>query len=73
MLGKKPESVLLIDPNGQCLAPNTQHIDQGIHDCRGTATQYTNYEFDYSKTSVNRPTMEPTLDGPFREVVSLGS
>ena len=27
----------------------------------------------YSKTSLNRPTMEPTLNGPFREVVGLGS
>ena len=25
----------------------------------------------YSKTSLNRPTMEPTLNGPFREVVCL--
>ena len=27
----------------------------------------------YSKTSLNRPTIEPTLNGPLREVVSLGS
>ena len=27
----------------------------------------------YSKTSLNQPTMGPTLSGPFREVVSLGS
>ena len=27
----------------------------------------------YSKTSLNRPTMGPTLIGPFREVVGLGS
>ena len=27
----------------------------------------------FSKTSVNRPTMGPTLNGPLREVVGLGS
>ena len=27
----------------------------------------------YSKTSLNRPTRKPTLSGPFREVVVLGS
>ena len=27
----------------------------------------------YSKTSLNRPTMGPILNGPFREVVSIGS
>ena len=27
----------------------------------------------YSKTSLNRPTMGPTLSGQFREVVGLGS
>ena len=28
---------------------------------------------NYSKTSLDRPTMVPTLSGPFREVVGLGS
>ena len=28
---------------------------------------------DYSKTSLNRPTMGPTLSSPFREVGGLGS
>ena len=27
----------------------------------------------YSKTSLNRPAMEPTLNGPLREVVGLGT
>ena len=27
---------------------------------------------NYSKTSLNRPTMGPTLNGPFMEVVGLG-
>ena len=27
----------------------------------------------YSKTSINRPTMGPTLTGPFKELVGLGS
>ena len=29
------------------------------------------YSRNYSKTSLNRPTTGPTLNGPFREVVSL--
>ena len=30
------------------------------------------YIYTYSETSSNRPTMEPTLNGPFREVVGVG-
>ena len=29
--------------------------------------------YKYSKTSLTRPIMGPPLNGPFREVVSLGS
>ena len=31
------------------------------------------YIYIYNKTSLNRPTMGPTLNGPFMEVVSLES
>ena len=31
------------------------------------------YIYIYSETSLNRPTMGPTLSSPFREVVGLGS
>ena len=31
------------------------------------------YIYIYSKPSLNRPTKRPTLIGPFREVVGLGS
>ena len=37
---------------------------------------YTSHKYIYniySKTSLNRLTMGPTLNGPFREVVTLGS
>ena len=34
---------------------------------------HTNRICIYSKTSLNRPTMGPTLAGPFREVIGLGS
>ena len=34
---------------------------------------YKRTEGNYSKTSLNRPTMGPTLSDPFREVVALGS
>ena len=30
-------------------------------------------KYIYSKTSLNRPTMGPTLNGPFRKLVGLGS
>ena len=31
------------------------------------------YAYTYSKTSLNRSTMEPTLSGSFMEMVGLGS
>ena len=32
-----------------------------------------NVSSKYSKTSLNRPTIGPSLTGPFREVIGLGS
>ena len=31
------------------------------------------YIYTYSKTTLNGPTLEPTFNGPFREVISFGS
>ena len=44
------------------------HVCMYIHVC----ALYT-YIYTYNKTSLNRPNMEPTLNSPFREVVSLAS
>ena len=34
---------------------------------------YNIHVYKYGKTSLSRPTTEPTLNGPFRETVALGS
>ena len=33
---------------------------------------YIVYTYTHSKTSLHRPTIEPTLNGPFREGVGVG-
>ena len=43
-------------------------LNKSFYRCRGTGLPLI-----YRITSANRPTMGPTLHGPFREVVGLGS